>query len=77
MHRNKDAVRRHLRERTILKPGMGKAHYGLALAYQELGKQDGLMEEYRISSTVLTAALLNNFQQTFQASTPCSRAFCN
>ena len=27
---------------------MSKAHYGLSLAYQELGNTNGLMEEYRI-----------------------------
>jgi TolA-binding protein len=33
---------------TLLHPEMAKAHYGLALAYQELGKQDALVEQYRI-----------------------------
>ena len=77
MHRNKDAVDAFKRA-TILKPGMGKAHYGLALAYQELGKQDGLMEEYRILQG-LDRSLAKQLSQTFQASTPpCSAGpFCN
>jgi hypothetical protein len=31
---------------------MAKAHYGLSLAYQELGNQRGLMEELRILETL-------------------------
>ncbi len=33
---------------TTLSPQMAKAHYGLSLAYQELGNEEGLIEEYRI-----------------------------
>jgi hypothetical protein len=31
---------------------MAKAHYGLALAYQELGKLDDLIKEFRILETL-------------------------
>ena len=77
MRRNKDAADAFKRAIT-LKPGMGKAHYGLALAYQELGKQDGLLEEYRILQG-LDRNLAKQLSQSFQASSPpCSAGpFCN
>ncbi len=77
MHRNKDAADAFKRAIT-LKPGMGKAHYGLALAYQELGKQDGLLEEYKILQG-LDRNLAKQLSQSFQASSPpCSAGpFCN
>jgi hypothetical protein len=34
---------------------MAKAHYGLSLAYQELGNTSGLLEEYRISNDSIRA----------------------
>jgi len=76
-HRNKDALDAFKRA-TILKPGMGKAHYGLALVYQELGKEDGLMEEYRILER-LDRNLAKQLSQTFPASNPpCNGGpFCN
>lgn len=37
---------------TLLRPDMAKAHYGLALAYQELGKLDDLVAEFRILETL-------------------------
>jgi Tfp pilus assembly protein PilF len=77
MHRNKDAADAFKRA-INLNPGMGKAHYGLALAYQELGKQDGLLEEYRILQG-LDRNLAKQLSQSFQASSPpCSAGpFCN
>lgn len=77
MRRNKDAADAFKRAIT-LKPGMGKAHYGLALAYQELGKQDGLLEEYRILQG-LDRSLAKQLSQSFSASSPpCSAGpFCN
>jgi len=33
---------------TQIRPDLAKAHYGLALAYQELHNQDGVIEEYRL-----------------------------
>jgi hypothetical protein len=31
---------------------MAKAHYGLALAYQELGMHESLLQEYRVLETL-------------------------
>ena len=49
---------------TTLNPKMAKAHYGLSLAYQELGNEQGLMEEYRILET-LDRSLAKKLTQTF------------
>ena len=49
---------------TTLNPQMAKAHYGLSLAYQELGNEQGLMEEYRILET-LDRNLAKKLTQTF------------
>jgi Tfp pilus assembly protein PilF len=68
MHKNKEASDAFKRA-TILKPGMAKAHYGLALAYQELGRQDGLMEEYRILEN-LDRSLAKQLSQTFPVNRP-------
>ena len=43
---------------------MAKAHYGLSLAYQELGMTDGVLEEYRILET-LDKSLAKKLVQTF------------
>ena len=75
-HRNKDALDAFKRA-TILRPDMSKAHYGLALAYQELGREDGLMEEYRILER-LDRNLAKQLSQTFPANPPCNGGpFCN
>ena len=49
---------------TTLDPRMAKAHYGLSLAYQELGMNTQLMEEYRILET-LDKSLAKKLAQTF------------
>ena len=76
-HRNKDALDAFKRA-TILRPDMGKAHYGLALTYQELGREDGLIEEYRILER-LDRSLAKQLSQTFPAANPpCNGGpFCN
>ena len=43
---------------------MAKAHYGLSLAYQELGMEKQLMEEYRVLEN-LDHALAKKLAQTF------------
>jgi hypothetical protein len=43
---------------------MSKAHFGLSLAYQELGMTSQLMEEYRILET-LDHNLAKKLAQTF------------
>jgi len=43
---------------------MAKAHYGLSLAYQELGSESQLMEEYRILEK-LDKTLAKKLAQTF------------
>jgi hypothetical protein len=43
---------------------MAKAHYGLSLAFQELGNTSGLMDEYRTLET-LDKALARKLAQTF------------
>ncbi len=43
---------------------MAKAHYGLSLAYQELGMTSALMEEYRLLET-LDQTLAKKLAQTF------------
>jgi len=43
---------------------MAKAHYGLSLAYQELGNNTGLLEEYRILER-LDRNLAKRLVQTF------------
>jgi tetratricopeptide (TPR) repeat protein len=47
-----------------LEPGMAKAHFGLSLAYQELGMTTELMAEYRILET-LDRSLAKKLAQTF------------
>jgi len=76
-HRNKDALDAFKRA-TILRPDMAKAHYGLALAYQELGREDGLIEEYRILER-LDRSLAKQLSQSFPAANPpCNGGpFCN
>jgi YD repeat-containing protein len=76
MRRNKDAADAFKRAAT-LRPDMAKAHYGLALSYQELGKQDGLIEEYRILQT-LDRALAKKLSTTFpEFNLPCrATPFC-
>jgi tetratricopeptide (TPR) repeat protein len=49
---------------TTLNPQMAKAHYGLSLTYQELGNEQGLMQEYRILET-LDRNLARKLTQTF------------
>jgi tetratricopeptide (TPR) repeat protein len=49
---------------TTLEPRMAKAHYGLSLAYQELGMERQLLEEYRILET-LDKTLAKKLAQTF------------
>ena len=43
---------------------MAKAHYGLSLAYQELGNTNALLEEYRILES-LDRSLAKKLAQTF------------
>jgi hypothetical protein len=43
---------------------MAKAHYGLALANQELGQTSGVLEQYRILET-LDKSLAKKLAQTF------------
>jgi hypothetical protein len=43
---------------------MAKAHYGLGLAYQELGSTSGLLDEYRILER-LDKNLARKLAQTF------------
>jgi hypothetical protein len=51
---------------------MAKAHYGLALAYQELGKDDALIAEFRILQT-LDANLAKKLAQAFpESNLPCN-----
>ena len=58
---------------TTLNPQMAKAHYGLSLAYQELGNEKGLIEEYRILQR-LDHNLATKLEATFpQYNFPCSR----
>ncbi len=58
---------------TTLSPKMAKAHYGLSLAYQELGNQEGLMDELRILET-LDTNLARKVKLTFPDSKlPCRR----
>ena len=49
---------------TVLQPRMAKAHYGLSLAYQELGMDKQLIDEYRILQT-LDGNLAKKLAQTF------------
>ena len=50
---------------------MAKAHYGLGLAYQELGMEAQLMEHYRILEK-LDRTLAKKLEQTFpQSNIPC------
>jgi hypothetical protein len=50
---------------------MAKAHYGLALAYQELGKNDALIVEFRILQT-LDANLAKQLSLAFpESNLPC------
>ena len=63
MHRNKDAADAFKRA-TLLRPNMAKAHYGLALAYQELGKLDALIGEFRILEN-LDRGLAKKLSETF------------
>jgi hypothetical protein len=43
---------------------MAKAHYGLSLAYGELGEQNKLLDEYRILER-LDKSLAKKLSQTF------------
>jgi tetratricopeptide (TPR) repeat protein len=47
-----------------LEPRMAKAHYGLGLAYQELGMEKQLIEEYRTLER-LDSMLAKKLAQTF------------
>ena len=49
---------------TQLDNRMAKAHYGLALAYQELGMNTALMQEFRILET-LDKNLAKRLMDTF------------
>jgi hypothetical protein len=49
---------------TVLVPDMAKAHYGLALAYQELGKLDLLVQQQRLLQR-LDPKLANKLVQAF------------
>jgi tetratricopeptide (TPR) repeat protein len=49
---------------TALSPQMAKAHYGLSLAYQELGNEQGLLEEYRTLEK-LDPSLARKLTQSF------------
>jgi tetratricopeptide (TPR) repeat protein len=49
---------------TALSPQMAKAHYGLSLAYQELGNTNALLEEYRVLER-LDKTLARKLAQTF------------
>jgi len=69
--RHKDAADAFKRA-TVLRPDMAKAHYGLALAYQELGKDDALIAEFRILQT-LDANLAKKLAQAFpESNLPCN-----
>jgi Tfp pilus assembly protein PilF len=60
-----------------VRPSMAKAHYGLGLAYQEIGKQDLLLEEYRILQT-LDAQLAKKLSDTFpEFNLPCNGRRCD
>ncbi len=74
--RNRDAADA-FKQATLLRPDMAKAHYGLALAYQELGKQDALIQEYRTLET-LDRGLAKRLSDTFpEFNLPCRVApFC-
>jgi Tfp pilus assembly protein PilF len=63
MRRNKNAADAFKRA-TVLRPDMAKAHYGLALAYQELGKLDALIAEFRILEN-LDRSLAKKLSETF------------
>jgi Tfp pilus assembly protein PilF len=60
-----------------IEPGMAKAHFALALAYQQLGDQDRLMKEFRILEKI-DPDLAKKLRATFpQFNLPCNRApFC-
>ncbi|HKR23116.1 MAG TPA: tetratricopeptide repeat protein, partial [Pyrinomonadaceae bacterium] len=49
---------------TTLSPQMAKAHYGLSLAYQELGNTQGLLQEHRLLER-LDLSLARKLEQTF------------
>jgi Tfp pilus assembly protein PilF len=71
MGHDKDALAA-FKKATVLQPSMAKAHYGLALAYQELRQQDGLIQEYRILES-LDRGLAKRLSQTFPAfNLPCN-----
>lgn len=60
-----------------VRPNMAKAHYGLALTYQEMGKQDLLLEEYRILQT-LDAGLAKKLADSFpEFNLPCAGRRCD
>jgi tetratricopeptide (TPR) repeat protein len=63
MGRFKDAADA-FKKATTLEPRMAKAHYGLSLAYQELGNTSALLEEYRILEK-LDRTLAKKLAQTF------------
>ena len=76
VRRNRDAADA-FKQAMLLSPDMAKAHYGLAMAYQELGKQDGLIQEYRTLET-LDRGLAKRLSDTFpEFNLPCRIApFC-
>jgi hypothetical protein len=48
----------------FLDPKMAKAHFGLSLAYQELGDTRGVLEQFRILET-LDKSLARKLMETF------------
>ncbi|HUS09045.1 MAG TPA: tetratricopeptide repeat protein [Pyrinomonadaceae bacterium] len=63
LSRHKDAADA-FKQATVLRPDMAKAHYGLALSYQELGKTDAVIAQFRILQT-LDANLAKQLAQAF------------
>ncbi|HUE80869.1 MAG TPA: tetratricopeptide repeat protein [Pyrinomonadaceae bacterium] len=65
------------KEALKVRPGMALAHYGLAIAYQELGKSDLVLKEYR-TLQLLDSNLAQKLAATFPdlSLLPCRGVFC-